>query len=97
MSSNVSYYAWFLGRKEVVLLLKVHSKERKRDKLLKVSWLALVLTGRFLKDSAVSEDAGIESRTVFTLALAVRRSNQSARSRPLFVYFFGGLEYVGHS
>jgi hypothetical protein len=31
---------------------------------------------------AVSEDAGIESRTVATLALAVRRSNHSPRSYP---------------
>ncbi len=33
-------------------------------------------------DSSVSEDAGIESRTVATIALAVRRSNHSARSHP---------------
>jgi hypothetical protein len=33
-------------------------------------------------DTTVSEDAGIEPRTVATLALAVRRSNHSARSRP---------------
>ncbi len=33
-------------------------------------------------DSPVSEDAGIEPRTVATLALAVRRSNHSARSHP---------------
>ncbi len=33
-------------------------------------------------DSAVSEDAGIEPRTVATSALAVRRSNHSARSHP---------------
>jgi hypothetical protein len=31
-------------------------------------------------DSTVSEDAGIEPRTVATTALAVRRSNYSARS-----------------
>jgi hypothetical protein len=31
-------------------------------------------------DSTVSEDAGIKPRTVATMALAVRRSNQSARS-----------------
>ncbi len=35
------------------------------------------------KDCSVSEDAGIETRTVTTSALAVRRSNNSARSRPL--------------
>jgi hypothetical protein len=34
-------------------------------------------------DSTVSEDAGIEPRTVATTALAVRRSNHSARSHPL--------------
>ncbi len=34
-------------------------------------------------DSTVSEDAGIEPRTVATFALAVRRSNQAARSHPL--------------
>ncbi len=33
-------------------------------------------------DSTVSEDAGIEPRTVATTALTVRRSNQSARSHP---------------
>ena len=33
-------------------------------------------------DSAVSEDAGIEPRTVETLALTARRSNHSARSHP---------------
>ncbi len=33
-------------------------------------------------DSTVSEDAGIEPRTVATTALAVRRSNQAARSHP---------------
>jgi hypothetical protein len=33
-------------------------------------------------DSTVSEDAGIEPRTVATTALAVRRSNNSARSHP---------------
>jgi hypothetical protein len=33
-------------------------------------------------DFTVSEDAGIESRTVATTALAVRRSNHSARSHP---------------
>ncbi len=34
-------------------------------------------------DSTVSEDAGIEPRTVATTALAVRRSNHSARSHQL--------------
>jgi hypothetical protein len=33
-------------------------------------------------DSSVSEDAGIEPRTVATKALTVRRSNHSARSLP---------------
>ncbi len=33
-------------------------------------------------DYTVSEDAGIEPGTVATLALAVRRSNHSARSHP---------------
>jgi hypothetical protein len=33
-------------------------------------------------DSTVSEAAGIEPRTVATTALAVRRSNHSARSQP---------------
>jgi hypothetical protein len=33
-------------------------------------------------DSTVSEDGGIEPRTVGTLALTVRRSNHSATSRP---------------
>jgi hypothetical protein len=36
-------------------------------------------------DSTVSEDAGIEHRTVATLALAVSRSSHSATSHPLFV------------
>jgi hypothetical protein len=33
-------------------------------------------------DSTVSEDAGIEHRTVATTALAVRRPNHSARYHP---------------
>jgi hypothetical protein len=33
-------------------------------------------------DSTVSEDAGIEPRTVATLELTARRSNHSARSHP---------------
>jgi hypothetical protein len=33
-------------------------------------------------DSTVSEDAGLKPRTVATTALAVRRSNHSARSHP---------------
>jgi hypothetical protein len=40
-------------------------------------------------DSTVSEDAGIEPGTVATTALAVRRSNHSARSHrhvPIVVY-----------
>jgi hypothetical protein len=40
-------------------------------------------------DSDVSEDAGIESRTVATMALAVRRSNHSARSHPYTPNFLG--------
>jgi hypothetical protein len=36
-----------------------------------------------LSDSTVSEDVGIEHRTVATSALAVRRSNPSDRSHPL--------------
>ncbi len=39
-------------------------------------------------DSTVSEDAGIDPRTVATLASAVRRSNHSARSHPLRVAIF---------
>ncbi len=35
-------------------------------------------------DSTVSEDAGIEPRTVATTALAVRRSNHSVRPHPRF-------------
>jgi hypothetical protein len=35
-----------------------------------------------LSDSTVSEDAEIEARTVASTALAVRRSNHSARSHP---------------
>jgi hypothetical protein len=34
-------------------------------------------------DSTVSEDVGIEPRTVATLVLTARRSNHSARSHPL--------------
>jgi hypothetical protein len=34
------------------------------------------------KDSAMSEDAGIEPRTVATTPLALRHSNHSARSHP---------------
>ncbi len=37
-----------------------------------------------LSDSTASEDVGIESRTVEITELAVRRSNHSARSHPLF-------------
>jgi hypothetical protein len=39
----------------------------------------------------VSEDAGIEPRTVATLALTARRSKHSARSHPYFnliIFFF---------
>jgi hypothetical protein len=38
-------------------------------------------------DSNVSEDAGIEPRTVATSALAVRRSNHQARSHPHVLTF----------
>ncbi len=34
----------------------------------------------------MSEDAGIEPRSVVTLALPARRSNHSARSHPLSIY-----------
>jgi hypothetical protein len=37
-------------------------------------------------DSTVSEDAGIETRTVATLALTATRSNHSVRSRPQLGY-----------
>jgi hypothetical protein len=37
-------------------------------------------------DSTVSEDAGIEPRTVASTALTVRRSNHSARSHPNQIY-----------
>jgi hypothetical protein len=41
-----------------------------------------------LSDSTVSEDAGIEPRTVATLAMAVRHSSHSARSHlPLLVKY----------
>jgi hypothetical protein len=40
-----------------------------------------------LSDSIVSEDAGIELRTVATLKLVVRRSNHSAIPRPRLYYF----------
>ncbi len=36
----------------------------------------------FSSDYLVSEDAGIESMTIATIALAVRRSKHSARSNP---------------
>ncbi len=39
-------------------------------------------------NSAVSEDTRIEPRTVATLALAVRRSNLSARSHPHIPFLF---------
>ncbi len=56
--------------------------------LRKLFWFSLFMYGIqhcFIcrpSDSTVSEDAGIEPRTVATTALAVRRSNQSARSHP---------------
>jgi hypothetical protein len=39
-----------------------------------------------LSDYTVSEDAGIEPRTVATLALTARRSNHFARSYLMFLY-----------
>ncbi len=39
-------------------------------------------------DSTVSEDAGIELRTVATLALTARRSNHSARSHLWMCFSF---------
>ncbi len=39
-------------------------------------------------DSSVSEDAGFDPRTVATSALAVRRSNNSARSHPIILLQF---------
>jgi hypothetical protein len=46
-------------------------------------------------DSTVSEDAGIKPRTVATTALAVRRSNHSARSHPLInTYVDNDLLYL---
>jgi hypothetical protein len=36
----------------------------------------------------VSEDAGIEPKTVAKFVLAVRQSNHSARSHPLIHYYF---------
>ncbi len=41
-------------------------------------------------DSTVSEDAGIEPRTVATTALTVRRSNHSAKSHPLHYSVLSG-------
>ncbi len=59
---------------------------------------------RHPSDSTVSEDAGIEHRTVATLALAVRRSNNSARSYLLGYssrshLYYSGLRscFPGHS
>jgi hypothetical protein len=43
-------------------------------------------------DSTVSEDAGIEPRTVVSAALAVRRSNHSARSHQSYFYVGGDAE-----
>ncbi len=41
-------------------------------------------------DSTVSEDAGIEPRTIVTTALAVSRSNHSAKFHP----HFSGFKFV---
>ncbi len=41
-----------------------------------------------LSGSTVSEDAGIEPRTVATFALAVKRSSHSARSKPQMLIFY---------
>ncbi len=55
-------------------------------------------------DSAVSEDAGIEPRTVLTMPLAVRRSNHSTWSHPLlntillhaaaYIQMFSTVQYL---
>jgi hypothetical protein len=51
-------------------------------------------------DSTVSEDAGIEPKTVAATALTVRRSNRSSRSHPQLItyvfadFFFHGLVYL---
>jgi hypothetical protein len=44
-----------------------------------------------LSDSTVSKDAGIEPRTVATTALAVRRSNHSARFHLTVPYLTSGM------
>ncbi len=38
-------------------------------------------------EATVSEDTGIEGRTVATFAVVVRRSNNSARSQPLLARY----------
>jgi len=45
-------------------------------------------------DSTVSEDAGIEPRTVATSALPFRRSNHSARSHPQLGYISSTHGYI---
>jgi hypothetical protein len=45
-----------------------------------------------LSDSTGSEDAGFEPRTVATFALAIRRSNYSARSHPYLANNFQSFE-----
>ncbi len=42
----------------------------------------------------MSEDAGIEPRTVATTALAVRRPNHSARSNPLIMVVLQDVFYL---
>jgi hypothetical protein len=55
-----------------------------------IIWIFYVLDSTLfhlppLRFHCVAEDVGIEIRTVATLALAVRRSNDSARSHPNIV------------
>ncbi len=45
-------------------------------------------------DSTVLEDAGIEARTVATLALTARRSNHAARSQPLLDIIHTRLDLI---
>ncbi len=46
-------------------------------------FLSFTLFNIALSAAPVSEDAGIEPRSIATLALALRRSDHSARSDPL--------------
>jgi len=45
-------------------------------------------------DSIVSEDDGIEPRTIVTLSLTVRRSNYSVRSHPHFIYIYPKVKII---